>query len=847
VGGRRRRRRPDARAVALLLGLTAAPLVVARIYHLGVPATLVSLLLSVGVPAAWEAVRRGGKPAGTAASVADDADEFAGVVKEQWLNEIANRRFNDPTRNLTVSWTAADAELTVGWDALVALASRRPGQHALARQRNWAAGPDRLAGFEDELPTVLQRVPTGWLVVLGGPGYGKSTLMIRLAIDLLERRDGGPVPVLVPMASWDPERSSLYGWLEERLPIDYPGLDTMVSNEDGQSSRIGALLAERKILPILDGLDEMPIGARIAAIGRLNEALGGPAYPLQLVMTCRTDDYREAVGRPGEHRNLLRGAAAIELCPLDRDLVAAYLAERGEDVRWVPVLTALTAPGSPLATTLRTPLYVSLASAIYNPHVYTPRAEIPEPADLCAFATSKAVEEHLLDSFIPAVYRGDRRAAEPDPRPLPAERWLMFVASYLTGRKVNDLQWWDLRGIAPRALVPAVIGSICGLAVAVAAATGTHVGVGIGVGFGVGMLIALAVGLGTRHLTRVTNSDRYRKRYGDRRPGPGMAGGLIGAAVGGLAAGVAGRYGIGHQASLFSGLPEALGIGIGAGASTEFLGGLVGSLLGSFVAGYLAAVGLGLAAGVTNGLGVGLAAGLAVHYVGRSKPARRWPTWVPEVGLVGGCVIGLATGVVAWREEGAIAGAVAGVLVGAAAAVPFGFRHTEEDLTYVPTPAHALTRDRSAFRFTAWAAGLAAGVAGFVGGSLTAIFEVGATISLPAVVSDGLGIGLSSGLVIGLTFGFYHGASPGFHIINWWLALHRKAPWRLRRFLEDAYDRSVLRQSGAVYQFRHDILQDRLASRLAQQRPRAGAGGNRPDAAAPRRSVIPAGVAPDEP
>jgi hypothetical protein len=38
-------------------------------------------------------------------------------------------------------------------------------------------------------------------------------------------------------------------------------------------------------------------------------------------------------------------------------------------------------------------------------------------------------------------------------------------------------------------------------------------------------------------------------------------------------------------------------------------------------------------------------------------------------------------------------------------------------------------------------------------------------------------------------------------------------PWQVMRFLDDAHHRGVLRQVGAVYQFRHAQLQDRLASR----------------------------------
>ena len=42
-----------------------------------------------------------------------------------------------------------------------------------------------------------------------------------------------------------------------------------------------------------------------------------------------------------------------------------------------------------------------------------------------------------------------------------------------------------------------------------------------------------------------------------------------------------------------------------------------------------------------------------------------------------------------------------------------------------------------------------------------------------------------------------------------------RLPWQLMSFLADAHRRGVLRQAGAVYQFRHIELQHRLANRDA--------------------------------
>jgi hypothetical protein len=48
-----------------------------------------------------------------------------------------------------------------------------------------------------------------------------------------------------------------------------------------------------------------------------------------------------------------------------------------------------------------------------------------------------------------------------------------------------------------------------------------------------------------------------------------------------------------------------------------------------------------------------------------------------------------------------------------------------------------------------------------------------------------------------------------------WLAAQHKLPWSLMPFLDDAHQRGVLRQQGAVYQFRHARLQAYLAAATA--------------------------------
>ena len=101
--------------------------------------------------------------------------------------------------------------------------------------------------------------------MLGPPGSGKSTLAVMLALGLADgHRPGDPVPVLLSAAEWDPVNESVSHGLRRQLARDYPALnDTRVYG----GSAIRDLVDDERILPVLDGLDELPTTARAEALG----------------------------------------------------------------------------------------------------------------------------------------------------------------------------------------------------------------------------------------------------------------------------------------------------------------------------------------------------------------------------------------------------------------------------------------------------------------------------------------------------------------------------------------------------------------------------------------------------
>ena len=683
-----------------------------RHHHLDGETVGILVAVSLGLPTLWVAwaayrgPRRGSTPV-SGLSMTQVADQLAVAVGAQWNAEAAARRLNDPYP-LPVSWTAADPSLTDTWDSIGELATRGAGWPRPAGWRPRAAGPAALAGEGSALVDALARVPTGRLVVLGEPGAGKTMLMVRLVLDLLARRTaGGPVPFLASVASWNPAAQDLRQWLTDLLLIDHPALDSPASGDRTEPTQAAALLASGLILPILDGLDEIPDEVRGPAISRINEALR-PGE--QAVVTCRTQQYQEAV-TPQEGTGVtLRGAAAIQLNKLDACAVRRYLCDDAAGpvakARWDPVLDVL-GTDAPAAQVLITPLMVGLARAIYNPRPGELTGALRDPVELCSSALEdrEAVESLLLEGFIPAVYRDNpagRWTAQD------AERWLVFLARYLEFTIVSpDLAWWRLSRAIPHHIwaFGAAAAAIAGLIAGIALATGntsnawgapTAVNAfGVVAGVVIAIFIMRAIVL--------------------RKPAP--------------VRGIRWR-------------PNRLNVRVG---------------LGSIVIG--------------------------------------------GVGVVFGGVFG--SGSIAAEEVAVVAviAAIIGILTAIAAAL-FTPEVVPLDLSSAASPPAALAADRRTGITAGATSALAAGV---IIGAIIDSDGYGPTVAILAAIV--------SLVVAWATSSFIVAAWPSYSIARICLAMRNRLPWPLVPFLVDAHQRGVLRQVGAVYQFRHIELQHRLANR----------------------------------
>ena len=439
----------------------------------------------------WALYRESKRPdiSASAPGLAQIADQLAIAVSTQWNAEARARRLYHPYP-LPVSWEPADPSVTDDWDSLVELATSGPGFPAPPLLGTWAISPGDLAGAGNGLAEVLTRVPTGRLVVLGEPGSGKTILMVRLVLDMLASRKAGEhVPILASMASWNPAAQDLREFLYAQLVSDHPILAGELQPSAEGTTQAAALLDSGLIMPILDGLDEIPEEARGQAISRINDALR-PGE--QLVVTCRTQQYKDALKTPDGVDVALR-AAAVQLRTLNADDVRAYLhadaAGPTAKARWDPVLAALGTK-APAGQALSSPLMVGLARAIYNPRPGELVGALRDPAELCNpdLADRAAVECLLFDAFIPAAYRSNTTTRW---NARQAEKWLVHLARYFAS---TDIAWWQLRhSVIRRRFVPMTTVAAGGLAASVAAGMADGVTTGMADGATAGIVIGIGV------------------------------------------------------------------------------------------------------------------------------------------------------------------------------------------------------------------------------------------------------------------------------------------------------------------------------------------------------------------
>lgn len=299
------------------------------------------------------------------------------------------------------------AQLHIGlaerWD-LVGYPQNRTWETTPAAQRPLPAGTS--------LGEYWQHLGSGSsLVILGAAGAGKTTALLELGRELLDRAAADPeqpLPVILNLASWRSSQT-LMDWLLEELRVRYQ-----------LSPTIGlSWLDAQALVLLLDGLDEVDGQHRGACVEAINQFKQRQSL-LGMVVCCRLQEYEDL----GQQR--LHFQAAIALQPLTWPQVQTYLNQLGPAGE---AITPLVANDPDLQALLTTPLMVRLLTLGYGDEP-TAIADGPATAIAPGPLSLAARRAQLVSTYV------DRMLAQPDP-PLPysaheMRHWLGRLAYRLT-------------------------------------------------------------------------------------------------------------------------------------------------------------------------------------------------------------------------------------------------------------------------------------------------------------------------------------------------------------------------------------------------------------------------------
>ncbi|MFD5452385.1 trypsin-like serine protease [Streptomyces sp. NPDC127100] len=592
------------------------------------------------------------------------------------------------------------------------------------------------------------------LVITGGPGSGKTLLAYELVHRLLARTHyDGPVPVPVDLSEWD-TGVVFADWFTARLGQEYLG---------GSEARARDLLASGRVMPVLDGLDEMDPadGERpraVTALAELNR-FAGP-----LVLTCRADEYAEL--SRADQRLLDCATVRIErVQPVDG---WRFLNERTRDrARLAELESELRATGTAMRAVLSSPWMLTLASLASQTEAGAAKLLSFVGAPASDGRAREELRATLLEELVPALCEPDQGERRRRYQAEAVTRWLRLLTTSLRGghaapaddggavmpsRDLAIHTLWPVAGPRSARYAAAAITIACWLPALLSLAVCLHRNHALPLPGAVLLALLTPAPLLSAWNARARYVQPRRILFQRLCSGLGWSRVLLGATLGGV---------------LMLPLTPVFGPGFALAAGT----------------GFAAVFGFGLALAVRADidrprlLAVATPTALAVT-AGAGFLAGRLGDFI---GLTAGCgagAIGLAVGVpaglrAARRKDGG---------------------DPDPDPPGVPTPLSPLRNDA---------------MAGVVSGVVVVILTLYGTLCVewlrvpwPLAVVTALACGVAAG--------------PGFvavtsrQYLGLLLAMHGRLPWRLTAFLRWCHERGLLRSAGTVYQLRHDELLDWL-------------------------------------
>jgi hypothetical protein len=239
----------------------------------------------------------------------------------------------------------------------------------------------------------------GEILILGGPGSGKTTMLLLLARELISRArdfEKHSIPVVLNLESWAEKQRTIHDWLVDELKMRY-----LVPSAISQ-----LWLENDDLILLLDGLDEIKFEFREDCVKSINEF--HQKHGLTGLAICSRGSEYESL------RTHLRLQNAILLQPLTHQQIHDYLQNAG--IEFAAVRKTLENDRL-LGQLSRTPLFLDIMALAYR------NSSIEELGSLDSIDARRT---HLFDAYIKKMF--ERRVPKQDFDPVKTISWLKWLA-----------------------------------------------------------------------------------------------------------------------------------------------------------------------------------------------------------------------------------------------------------------------------------------------------------------------------------------------------------------------------------------------------------------------------------
>lgn len=254
-----------------------------------------------------------------------------------------------------------------------------------------------------EITDVFNQMGEGrTLLILGEPGSGKTTTLLKLAQNLIARSEedlNRPLPVVFNLSSWTKTRLAFADWLVEELHQSYKVSHSLAQKWVGQ----------QQLLLLLDGLDEVEAGQRPGCVRAINQFMQTHGTT-EMVICCRNQDYAELPLQLS-----LQGAIQIEA--LNFQQIQRYLAQMGQSLTG---LRLLLEKNTDLRSFASSPLSLSVMCLAYRDR---------SPAALLQSASTSQLFPQLWRIYVERMLQ--RRSTPQTYLPTQTQQWLRVLATHL--------------------------------------------------------------------------------------------------------------------------------------------------------------------------------------------------------------------------------------------------------------------------------------------------------------------------------------------------------------------------------------------------------------------------------